>query len=138
MLKKGDTFILTKEISDAKSKSIYNNDVSKYIGKKFTIKYTDSNSYSAGIPGVTFGYTFLFTIFNKPLTPNNMSITDSLRDLSTKEPQKTYVKLGVTDKNGQLTAEGSQAYIQHQFDKESSKDSQFFKDCQAALKAQEK
>ncbi len=68
------------------------------------------------------------TLVNKPLSTNSiiMSITTKLRELTRKEPQKTYVKLGITDSNGDLVDE--KAYVNYLFQKnEQSKDSEFYK-----------
>lgn len=49
----------------------------------------------------------------KSNSSENMSIKESFKQLFLKEPQKTFRKLGITDGDNELTAEGSQIFLQY-------------------------
>ena len=142
-LKAGDSFILTKEISDAKRNTYNSSDVSSRIGKPIhieNIRNDGSNGLTHYVDDQTYWYEadMVDKLLNKSLTPLNMSIVDAIKNLARKEPAKTYVKLGVTDADGTLTEEGQSAFLQHQFELNAGDKSPFFEQCKAVLEEQEK
>lgn len=140
-LKVGDTLVITKEIADAKRNcKKWKNDAKEDIGRSVRI---ESVSNYGSFPYYTtnkfyFEIEMLDKILNKSITPLNMSLADSIKNLARREPAKTYVKLGVTDSDGKLTLEGQTAFIQHQFEANADEKSDFYAQCKAVLAEEEK
>lgn len=80
-----------------------------YVIKNFVLEPLDRPVTSTAYSDITFP-----TI--KPTTP--MSLITQFKQLFTTEPQKTFIKLGITTESGTLTDEGVALLIQHLFHKE--------------------
>lgn len=53
---------------------------------------------------------------NTPIKSIYMSLKQTLRRITRKEPQKSFIEIGVTDEDGNLTPDGRNDFVQYLFD----------------------
>ena len=71
---------------------------------------------------------------NNILTKKPMSITQKLRELVRQEPDKSFIKLGLMDTDGELTRDGAFAFVQFLFENLKEERAKFGKDVEKICK----